>query len=172
VNPFEQLKSFIRYNVELMNHKDVKRLIDSQTSKKSSSDEKSPPNYLDFIHKNYSEIICLLDNAKAPVLKHYQYLFDALQKLCNFWFEVKHQDISQVRKSDVYIYKLSYLLLERIGNNCYSSLSESKIASSLNHEYLIEKKAEKRLAKEVSKYIKSAEERYVKAFKFLLEQNL
>lgn len=48
-------------------------------------------------------------------------LFLATQELCVLWFSVKNEDINHVRKSDIYIYQLTLLLL-----NKYSSLEKDK----------------------------------------------
>ena len=56
----------------------------------------------------------LVQHAKVPIPKYYRNLFKVLHILSGFWLEVKDKNLEKVRKSDIYIYKLSSLLLDKV----------------------------------------------------------
>jgi hypothetical protein len=117
-NPFEQFKTFIRKCADSMKDQDVSQLVYQINHSDKYSDSKN--NSVTNIEDYYQEIIELIDSAKYPTPRYYKNLFLALKKLSIFWFCLKEEDISKVRKSDIYTYKLAKILLERVESFTFS----------------------------------------------------
>lgn len=121
VNPFEQFKSFIQYNLNLLKDTDVTNCIFREYKKRFEWDEKSSLYCQKYIDKYFTHIEQYIKSSKICSTENYCKLFLATQELCVFWFSVKNEDINYVRKKDLYIYQLTLLLL-----NKYSSLKKDK----------------------------------------------
>jgi hypothetical protein len=115
VNPFDQLKSFILYNVNLLKDPDVVSIILAEHERLGLLNETNAWYYRGQINKNYKQILEAAESAKTVSGEGYCKLFEALQRLCLFWFSVRNEDIKRVRKSDIYIYRLTRLLMKRNG---------------------------------------------------------
>lgn len=115
VNPFEQLKSFTLYNVNQLKDPDVIEIILREHERLGLLKETNAWYYRGQINKNYKQILEVVENAAKISREGYCKLFEALQRLCLFWFSVRNEDIKRIRKSDIYIYRLSRLLMRRNG---------------------------------------------------------
>ncbi len=115
VNPFEQLKSFILYNVNLLKDPDVVSIILAEHERLGLLNETNAWYYRGQINKNYKQILEVAESARTVSREGYCKLFEALQRLCLFWFSVRNEDTKRVRKSDIYIYRLTRLLMKRNG---------------------------------------------------------
>lgn len=115
VNPFEQLKSFILYNVNLLKDPDVVSIILAEHERLGLLNETNSWYYRGQISKNYKQILEVVESARTISREGYCKLFEALQRFCLFWFSVRNEDVKRVRKSDMYIYQLSRLLMKRNG---------------------------------------------------------
>lgn len=115
VNPFEQLKTFTRFHTDLLKEPDVGNAILREHERLGLLTETNTWYYRGQINKNYKQVVEVLDSAAAISIDGYCRLFEALQRLCLFWFSVRNENIKRVRKSDIYIYKLTRILMAR---NC------------------------------------------------------
>jgi len=115
VNPFEQLKSFTLYNVNLLKDPDVVSIILAEHERLGLLNETNAWYYRGQINKNYKQILEVAESARTVSREGYCKLFEALQRLCLFWFSVRNEDIKRVRKSDIYIYRLTRILMKRNG---------------------------------------------------------
>lgn len=115
VNPFEQLKSFIRFHTDLLKEPDVANAILREHERLGLLTETNTWYYRGQINKNYKQILEVLDNAETISIEGYCKLFEALQRLCLFWFSVRNENIQRVRKSDIFAYRLTRILMAR---NC------------------------------------------------------
>ncbi len=113
VNPFEQLKGFTRFRADLLKTPDVLSSILMEYKRVGVLDDTNVWYYRGQVSKNYKQIIEIVGSAKTAVVEDYCKLFEALQRICLFWFSVKNENIKQVRKSDINIYKLTRILLKR-----------------------------------------------------------
>lgn len=116
VNPFEQLKEFIFFHAGLLKELDVSTAILREHERLGLLTETNTWYYRGQVNKNYKQVVEVLESAKAPVIEDYCKLFEALQRLSLFWFSVRSENIKRVRKSDIYLYKLSLILMKR---NCF-----------------------------------------------------
>ncbi|MCU0286102.1 MAG: hypothetical protein MUF15_06850 [Acidobacteria bacterium] len=115
VNPFEQLKTFTLYNVNLLKDPDVIAIILEEHARLGLLKESNSWYYRGQIEKNYKQILEVVESAGSISREGYCKLFEALQRLSLFWFSVRNEDIKRVRKSDIYIYRLARLLMKRNG---------------------------------------------------------
>ncbi len=116
VNPFEQMKSFVMYSIRLLKEKDVAAAILKEHEKLGLLNDTNMWYYRGQIDKNYKTLSEGLEQATRPTIECYCILFRSLQQLCVFWFSVRQEDPNRVRNSDVLIYKLTRLLLEKHEN--------------------------------------------------------
>lgn len=117
VNPFKQLKEFILFHASLLKEADVSTAILREHERLGLLTETNTWYYRGQVNKNYKQVVEMLESAKEPVIGDYCKLFDALQRISIFWFSVRSENIKRVRKSDIYLYKLSLILMKR---NCFS----------------------------------------------------
>lgn len=115
VNPFEQIKAFVLYNVNLLKDPDVIAIILREHERLGLLNERNLWYYRGQINKNYKQILEVVESAKIISREGYCKLFEALQRLCLFWFSVRNENIKRVRKSDIYMYKLTRILMKRYG---------------------------------------------------------
>ena len=119
VDPFEQFKSFVMYNVNLLKENDVIKTILRYPI------ECGIVRYNLFVffkwrtERNHREISQLTQLADRPLKEGWRKLFSALQRLCLFWFSVKSKEVNAIRREDVYIYLLTQILLNRITESLY-----------------------------------------------------
>ncbi len=121
VNPFEQFKSFVKYSLGLLKETDVANCIFREYKKRFEWNEESSIYCQKYINKYFKHIEQYIKSSKTCSTENFCKLFLATQELCVLWFSVKNEDINHVRKSDIYIYQLTLLLL-----NKYSSLEKDK----------------------------------------------
>lgn len=62
-------------------------------------------------HDNLKES---LRHVKEPVPDSYKALFLVLKKISLFWFGIRREDLKRIRKSDLFIYKLARILINKI----------------------------------------------------------
>ncbi|MCP4214901.1 MAG: hypothetical protein GY765_09600 [bacterium] len=113
VNPFEQIKSFSRNSVNLLKDADVVEAILDEHKGLGLLNDTNSWYYKGQISKNHKQILRVVEGARFPIIAHYCRIFEALQRLCLFWFSVRSENIKRVRLSDLYIFKLTLILLDR-----------------------------------------------------------
>jgi len=115
VNPAEQLRSFIRYEADLLLEEDVKNAVFRESNHR---DQPRAGNVWDFqeriilmnrqlrnmLAKEESNIAVSLSN-QCRVLEH----------LCQFWFDLRRHDLRRARRSDIFM----YLLAQLVRNRCW-----------------------------------------------------
>lgn len=113
VNPFEQLKSFIRFSVNLLKDADVTAAILREHEKLGLLNDTNAWYYRGQINKSHKQIIDAIESAARPVVEDYVRLFEAVEGIGLFWFAVRNENINRVRRSDVYLFKMSQILINR-----------------------------------------------------------
>ncbi len=113
VNPFEQLKAFTIFTIDLIKDKDVTDAILKGHKQLGLLTNANMWYYRGQIDKAYKTLRELADSAKSAVVEDYRKLFLVLQKQATFWFSVRNEEITRVRKNDLFIYKLTRYLLEK-----------------------------------------------------------
>lgn len=110
-NPFDQLKYFTIYSIDLLKEKDVSTAILKEHEKLGLLNETNSWYYRGQIEKSHRSLMDMVNRAQRATLEDYKLLFQGIQQLCNFWFSVRNQEIKRTRKSDLLIYKLTRYLL-------------------------------------------------------------
>ena len=105
VNPFEQFKSFISYRIDLLLEPDVRQAI-----LRHQNGSKQVPMRIKNLHQFLTRRI---EEATEPTPDHYKILFLVLLRLSNFWFSIHHHTVRCYRKIDIFVYRLSALLLKK-----------------------------------------------------------
>jgi hypothetical protein len=113
VNPFEQMKSFALYNISLLKEPDVSNAILKEHERLGLLNDTNTWYYRGQIDKNYKALKEMVENSGSATIKDYRQVFGSLQKLATFWFSVRNQDFKRVRKSDLFIYKLTRVLMHK-----------------------------------------------------------
>ncbi len=113
VNPFLQIKTFARNLINLLKEPDVIDIILREHKQLGLLNESNTWYYRGQISKNHKQIIELIDQREIASIRGYCQVFEALNRLCLFWFSVRNENMKRVRRSDIYIYKLTLILLNR-----------------------------------------------------------
>jgi len=113
VNPFEQMKSFVLYNISLLKEPDVSNAILKEHERLGLLNDTNTWYYRGQIDKNYKALKDMVEKSGSATISDYRQVFASLQKLATFWFSVRNQDFKRVRKSDLFIYKLTRALLHK-----------------------------------------------------------
>jgi hypothetical protein len=110
VNPVQQFKEFIQYQVGLLLEKDVIKAIMREYSQQGLL---KPDNYWYYevrIMDKRLELEHMLSQIPDDQLQTNLSLFRVLENLCLFWFDIGREDVRKARRSDIYMYKLARLL--------------------------------------------------------------
>jgi len=117
INPFEQFKSFILYNTELLKEKDVRDAILKEYDLKGLLNDNNIWYYRGRIDVAHKEIIKLCNNALTANFSGYKSLFKSIQMLSQFWFVHRNENTKYIRRSDYYCYKLAAILIDKLNSN-------------------------------------------------------
>jgi hypothetical protein len=110
-DPFAQFKTFANFQISLLLEADVRRAILREYRKRGLVNDGNEWYYKLAVVERCEEEMHLVKKAVEPSREDWNRIFRALQDNCRFWFEVRQLDMKRIRKSDVYIYRLSRLLL-------------------------------------------------------------
>ena len=110
-NPFKQFKEFVNFNTELLRESDVIDAVLREYEKQGVLNERNEWYYRGQVDKCFTKIKEIISGADRPLIRDYRKLFEALQGLCSFWFSVRSHNLENIRISDVFIYKLTWVLL-------------------------------------------------------------
>jgi hypothetical protein len=113
VNPIEQFREFIRYEVALLLEEDVNKAVFNEINQMGSQDGDNVWDYRGRIIEKNRELNELISTGTSEISSIFFTLCMVLEHLCLFWFDVKQGDINRIRSSDIYIYKLARILQGR-----------------------------------------------------------
>ncbi len=116
-NPFIQFKGFVENCVNLLKSDDVIFAILREHIRAGLINEKNINDYKRRIDKIYLEITEILKTIKEPCIMNYKKLLVILINFSKLWFMVRNENLKYVRKSDIYIYKLSNIILSKYNLN-------------------------------------------------------
>jgi hypothetical protein len=113
VNPAEQFREFIRYQVDLLLEEDVRNAVFREINTLVSLNEGNVWDYQEqIIHKN-RELRELVAQDGDDTAKTIATLCHVLEQLSRFWLEIKRENIHSTRRSDYYLYTFSRLVKNR-----------------------------------------------------------
>ena len=67
-----------------------------------------------WVYKKIKEISDLAASECKSLKDNWKKMFQALRKLSHFWILIRKQDSARIRKGDVFMYMLSFVMLNRI----------------------------------------------------------
>jgi hypothetical protein len=113
VNPAEQFREFIRYQVDLLLEEDVKKAVFREINNLGSLNDGNVWDYQDRIFSKNRELRKLVANNGGSIEQTIATLCHVLEQLSLFWLEIKHGNIRNTRRSDLYLYSLSRIVKNR-----------------------------------------------------------
>ena len=117
VNPVSQFKEFVQYQVGLLKEKDVIQAITREFNRQNMHEQDNNWFYEARIMDKRLELELMLKEVRVDSCEMHLLLFQVLENLSLFWFEIGREDVRQARRSDIYVYKLSRLLQNKLKNN-------------------------------------------------------
>ena len=114
IDPVKQFKEFLQSEVALLHEGDV---IKSILSQYSQNELLEPDNYWYYearIMDKRLELEHILAQIPDDQTEPDVILFQVLENLCLFWFNIGREDVRQARCSDIYMYKLACLLQSKL----------------------------------------------------------
>jgi hypothetical protein len=112
VDPVEQFRSFVAYEVDLLLEPDVRSAVFQETHAKGlprGGDDGFNERIL-LINRTLKG---LLAKGEGDIAAAIAAMCHALEQLARFWFDVHGNDIRRVRRSDVFMYLLAHLVRRR-----------------------------------------------------------
>jgi hypothetical protein len=113
VNPAEQFREFIRYQVDLLLEEDVKKAIFREINSLGSLNDSNVWDYQERIFETYRKLRERVANDGGSITQTIAALCDVLEQLSLFWLEIKQGDLCRTRRSDLYLYSLSRVVKDR-----------------------------------------------------------
>ncbi len=110
-DPFSQFKSFVYYNLNLLQEEDVVHLIFEYLKSRKLI---SPSNYKYFkvwLFKKWKKWSNMMQSANEPLKENWQQVFAVLKEFASFWFSVRGEHENLNRKADFFMYHLSNILI-------------------------------------------------------------
>jgi hypothetical protein len=113
VNPAEQFREFIRYQVDLLLEDDVKKAVFKEVNQVGSLNGSNVWDYQEqIVHKN-RELRELVEKCGSGITKTIATLCQVLEQLSLFWLQIRRGDLHRTRSSDIYLYALSRIVKKR-----------------------------------------------------------
>lgn len=110
LNPFEQFRKLVSYEVGLLLEEDVKKAVFNEINQVGSLNGDNVWDFQGKIIEKSRELNELIITGASDVSSTFFTLCLVLEHLCLFWFDVKQGDVFRIRRSDIYIYKLARIL--------------------------------------------------------------
>jgi hypothetical protein len=114
INPVQQFKEFLQYQVIMLREKDVTKAILREYSKHGVQEPRNYWYYEARIMDKRLELEHILTQIPEDQADLTINLFQVLENLCLFWFDIGREDVRQARRSDIYMYKLACLLQNKL----------------------------------------------------------
>ncbi len=126
--PEEQLHEFVRYQVDLLLEKDVKKAILREYSQLGILKSGNFWYYEGRITDLHKELDAAMNSCPRQGPAAINQLCRVLERLSLFWFDLCREDVRRVRTSDILIYKLT-LILRNSGGRFLAARDMIKIAA-------------------------------------------
>ncbi len=118
VNPAEQFREFIRYQVDLLLEEDVKKAVLREINQVGSINEGNVWDYQKRIIDQNRELRELAAQNGGSIAQTIASLCHVLERLSLFWLQIRHGDLHRTRRSDLYVYSLSRIIINRCQQTC------------------------------------------------------
>jgi len=120
VNPAEQFREFIRYQVDLLLEEDVKKAVFREVNNLGALDDGNVWDCQERIFSTYRGLRERVAKNGGTITQTIAALCDVLEQLSLFWLQIKQGNVSRARRSDLYLYSLSRLVKYR----CQRTMSD------------------------------------------------
>lgn len=113
INPTEQFRGFIRYQVDLLLEEDVKKAVFDEINRLGSLHDGNVWDYQErIINKNRElrELVCKNGGGTTQTIAA---LCQVLELLSLFWLQIKNGNSDRTRRSDLYLYSLARIVKNR-----------------------------------------------------------
>ena len=114
INPFQEFKSFLQFNVDLLTQNDVIDSILRIVRDDTSSNESKLAYYQWRTFKTNRELTSLISEALDIGQEGWEKLFTAIQQICLFWFSIRLKDLCLIRSGDMFMFLISRVLINQI----------------------------------------------------------
>jgi hypothetical protein len=113
VNPAEQFREFIRYQVDLLLEEDVKNAVFREISDLGSLNDHNAWDFQERTFEKYRKLREMAAKDSGGTVQNIAGLCHVLEQLSLFWLEIKHGDLNRTRRSDLYLYSLARIVKNR-----------------------------------------------------------
>lgn len=113
LNPLEQFRELIRYELDLLLQADVKKAVFNEINQMGSRNGENVWDYQERIVEKNRELNELVITGAGDGANIFFTLCLVLEHLCLFWFDIKQGDMRRIRSSDIFMYKLARILQGR-----------------------------------------------------------
>ena len=109
-NPFEHFLGCVLFEVDLLLAEEVKDAVFFEINQLSSASGGNVWDYMGKVINKNRELNELIITGTSNVASIFITLCLVLEDLCLFWFDVKQEDMSRIRRSDILIFELARIL--------------------------------------------------------------
>ncbi len=113
-NPFVQFRDFVLMWISDLKEDDVVDAVLREYEDLGKLNSSNLWLYKGKIRMFHDKLKESLRYIKEPVPGSYEELFSALKKVSLFWFGIRRENLDRIRKSDLHIYKLARILVNKI----------------------------------------------------------
>ena len=113
-DPFSQFKSFIHYNLNLLKDEDVVLTVFGYLKERKIISSSNYKYFKIWLVKKQNLWLPLIDSAREPNRESWKKVFTVLKELAAFWLSVRGDHENMNRRSDLFMYHLTKILLRSI----------------------------------------------------------
>ena len=113
VDPAEQLRSFVAYEVDLLLEQDVRNAVFQETNPNGLPRAGSEGDCEKRILLMNRMLMGMLAKCEGDIPAAIAAMCRAVEQLALFWFDVHGNDIRRVRRSDIFMFLLAHLVRSR-----------------------------------------------------------
>jgi len=118
VNPVEQFREFIRFQVDLLLEADVRKAVFREINNPDSPNDDNVRDFVEHTYGTYRELRERVSQDGGGIAQTIAALCHILERLSLFWLQVRQGDSCRYRRSDLYLFSLSRI----VKNRCQQTL--------------------------------------------------
>ena len=115
-NPFMQFRDFVISLINDLKEEDVIAAVLREYEELGILNQSNHWVHKGKIRLFHDKLKENMRNVKEATPDNYKMMFSILRKISLFWFGIRRENLSRIRKSDLYIYKLVRILLSKLDN--------------------------------------------------------
>jgi len=126
VNPFSQFKTFVLFQIKLLQETDVVKAIIRDGQESKSLGKWNEYYWRIRISQIYQKAMDLIKEKQCSTIKDCINCFFILQDICQLWFDIRYKNGRPIRPCDIITYKLTKVLLKKIAKKS-NHINQKKI---------------------------------------------